>query len=983
MLITVTDITGTTEPLYDVKTPKRIEEVNGDYSLSFLIFDSERNIHAYPLVKEESLIEHNGVEYRIKNVVEQNIGERSMKTITAQHTMFDLIDHYVYGTLTGTKTFTQALNFLFNGTGYTYAITDVFSSEDLGEEFGNDNSLSLLQKALEIYQAEYEIEGSHFTFRQQIGNRTDTQFRYKHNIKAINKSSDSNSISTYIKGYGKPKEEKDILSGSSIPYASKSGTYYTEPGLNQLATEKVGANFKFSFTGTGFNFKTIVTFLGGVWEFTIDGSQSVKISTYEDVTSKDKTFEIIRGLESKTHSVVATFKGKDSKNPYTKLKSDPAPIVYLKSGNIIGLYRELVGDEQYTVTAEYISPNASKFPNHFSEDGYKHAEPVFDERITNKTTLLNKLKKTIQDEPELSITVDFVDLRNAGYPYQHPNKGDEILLIYEPMNIDMDVRIMRIEEEEDAKGNIISCAVTLANFANSVSSIMTSFSQTSKRISRILTDDDKVKFDFLDEAVKRATAALQSAQTELEFNNGIIAREKTNPNELVLFNSQGIGISTDGGQTFRTAMTAEGFVADAITTGTLRAIIIEGVEIIGSIIRSADEGTEFYVEGGNMILSRTNGRKVTINPDGLYGINGSGETIFQADRGLVTSAALGTSNSNVYLAPDSNNEARIVDVSSIPSDGVAENYTYRPIRAQGLRFGPGANGYIGTEGELRITSSGFKLEDGSVIYRDLRAASIYGSAFITQTESAWIGTNSALHVVAKGTAEGSLNPIYRALYAGNIFGTAFITQTRNAYIGTDDELRVVNKGLTDVYRNVRANGYFGTFLTADPDLYAYIGTDLGLRVTSRGLAGAGPVYRDVTAASFSNGSRIESKSDITPWEEDALFIISESDIASYFLNGDIEQGREIRKYGLVIGGEWRTPEQVINGDGIDQYAMTTLAWRAIQQLNDSAKTHAAEMQLLSETVATQQKQLTDFATLTKLLTSRLAELEGRVALLEA
>lgn len=237
-------------------------------------------------------------------------------------------------------------------------------------------------------------------------------------------------------------------------------------------------------------------------------------------------------------------------------------------------------------------------------------------------------------------------------------------------------------------------------------------------------------------------------------------------------------------------------------------------------------------------------------------------------------------------------------------------------------------------------------------------------------------------MVAKGTAEGSLNPIYRDLRAGNIYGTAFITQTDNAYIGTNDELRVVNKGLTDIYRNVRANGYFGTFLTADPDLYAYIGTDLGLRVTSRGLASAGPVYRDVTAASFSNGSRIESKSDITPWEEDALTIICESDIASYFLNGDIEQGREIRKYGLVIGGEWKTPEQVINGDGIDQYAMTTVSWRAIQQLDEVKNTQAAEIQSLKETVETQQQQLTDFAALTESLTSRLAEFEARVAQLE-
>lgn len=505
------------------------------------------------------------------------------------------------------------------------------------------------------------------------------------------------------------------------------------------------------------------------------------------------------------------------------------------------------------------------------------------------------------------------------------------------------------------------------------------------------------------QAIEKAGQALTSANGKSK--NYYQAETPTDPKENDLwFKTTASGIVTnfyqyiDGGwkENF-TTLSALSADLGTVVAGTLRAVLIEGSEIIGSIIRSADEGTEFYVEGGNMILSRTNGRKVTINPDGLYGLNSVGEILFKADRGLVTSAALGTSNSNVYLAADSINEARVVDIKSIPSDGAAENYTYRPIRVLGLRFGPGANGYIGTDGELRITSSGFQQDDGSFIYRDLRAGAIYGTAFITTTESAWIGTNSALHVVAKGTAEGSINPIYRALYAGNIFGTAFITQTDNAYIGTNDELRVVNKGLSGIYRNVRANGYFGQFLTADPDLYAYIGTDLGLRVTSRGLASAGPVYRDVTAASFSNGSRIESKSDISLWKEDALSIICESDLASYFLNGDIEQGREIRKYGLVIGGEWKTPQQVINGDGIDQYVMTSFAWRGLQQVNETQKAHtgeiqslsetvvtqAAEIQKLSETVVSQQQQLTDLAALNESLTSHLAELEGRVALLEA
>lgn len=632
-------------------------------------------------------------------------------------------------------------------------------------------------------------------------------------------------------------------------------------------------------------------------------------------------------------------------------------------------------EPEYRLEVEYRSPLIDKF-------GVIEGPAIKDGNYKLADSLTAAVKEQVENSYTVSTEVDVVDLTNNGYPEMVFEEGDRIWLYVDRLNLNQQVRVMEVDESFDWEGNKINASYVLGN-EGIATRYKTQQYDSIKDFRDIISGRKPLEYNWLPDAIKRAAEIINGNQDSLfKYLAGeIIGINQSNPNGYMRFNTDGIGFSRDGGKTYQTAMTYEGIVADAITAGTLRAILIEGVEIIGSIIRSADKGTEFYVEGGNMILSRA-GRKVTINPDGIYGINSSGATTFKADKGLVTSAALGTSNSNVYLAPDSINEARVVDVASIPSDGAPENYSYRPIRALGYKFGPGANGYIGTDGELRITSSGFKLDDGSIIYRDLRAAAIYGTAFITTTESAWIGTNSSLHVVAKGTAEGSLNPIYRDLRAGNIYGTAFITQTDNAYIGTNDELRVVNKGLTDIYRNVRANGYFGTFLTADPDLYAYIGTDLGLRVTSRGLASAGPVYRDVTAASFSNGSRIESKSDITPWEEDALTIICESDIASYFLNGDIEQGREIRKYGLVIGGEWKTPEQVINGDGIDQYAMTTVSWRAIQQLDEVKNTQAAEIQSLKETVETQQQQLTDFAALTESLTSRLAEFEARVAQLE-
>src|SRR5699024_770080 len=75
------------------------------------------------------------------------------------------------------------------------------------------------------------------------------------------------------------------------------------------------------------------------------------------------------------------------------------------------------------------------------------------------------------------------------------------------------------------------------------------------------------------------TKALQDAQTELDFtDNGIIATDKKDPNNVVILNSAGVGVSNDGGATFRTAMTGNGLVADVVTSGTLNTdrVVIYG-----------------------------------------------------------------------------------------------------------------------------------------------------------------------------------------------------------------------------------------------------------------------------------------------------------------------------------------------------------------------------------------------------------------------
>ncbi|SDK24391.1 Prophage endopeptidase tail [Bacillus toyonensis] len=210
----------------------------------------------------------------------------------------------------------------------------------------------------------------------------------------------------------------------------------------------------------------------------------------------------------------------------------------------------------------YTSPNVHKF-------GLIEADSIDDERFTTIEGLDKALKENLQDTPIVRMTIDFIDLRKAGYPYNVPNEGDRVLLIYEPMDIDIETRLMEIEEVFNEKLEPIACRVTLANYKKDFGGTL--FQTVQKVISGFVNEDGKIKYNALDEAVKRASEAIKDAQTELTFKNGILAVDPENPNNVVAFNSAGIGISRDGGKTFKEALTYEGLVASVGVVGQLEA----------------------------------------------------------------------------------------------------------------------------------------------------------------------------------------------------------------------------------------------------------------------------------------------------------------------------------------------------------------------------------------------------------------------------
>jgi phage minor structural protein len=227
-LLIVKDLLGNEEALPDVKGVEVNEEVNGDFSISFTSFLTERNRYGYPLVQEESIIELEGQEFRIKKMGER----RNEKSVHAQHVFFDLIDVQRYDIYGGTKTVDEFFAYVLTGTGWTFENVDVNYSA-LIPNFGEDNALSLLLRVCDAFGCEMKIEPNrHIRIFKEIGEDNDQQFRYKHNIETLHRSVDSSKLATVIRGYGGDGLEVTYTSPNAVIY----GERHAEPVRDERFT---------------------------------------------------------------------------------------------------------------------------------------------------------------------------------------------------------------------------------------------------------------------------------------------------------------------------------------------------------------------------------------------------------------------------------------------------------------------------------------------------------------------------------------------------------------------------------------------------------------------------------------------------------------------------------------------------------------------------------------------------------------------------
>ena len=362
---------------------------------------------------------------------------------------------------------------------------------------------------------------------------------------------------------------------------------------------------------------------------------------------------------------------------------------------------------------------------------------------------------------------------------------------------------------------------------------------------------------------------------------------------------------------------------------------------------SKDKANVLTVDNGLLSLSRADmqGYKLDFSSNGINMLNQNGDVRMRLDNYMVTSSALGTSNSNVYLATDTGFEARVVDRNQLPGSGAINDYTYRPMRALIYRFPDVPTAYftLYNGGEFRFTGE----STSNPVYQDVRANVFHGAGFRTTTTNLYLGTDNLVHVVNKGFVDGSTgSPIYRDLRANDIYNRALITTTEHAYIGADGELRVVNKGLSGIYRDVRARGYYGTFLeTTATNMYVRASGEV--RFTRNGTTGT---YIPIRFSEWTATSHEKYKHDIDEWDYNVLDIFkNDLKLHRYKFNSDLNTEYDRYRHGIIIrydSNKETFPVEWRNGDGFDGNEVMWWNTKAIQELaheNDELKTEIKDL----------------------------------------
>ncbi|MBO1213764.1 tail fiber domain-containing protein [Staphylococcus nepalensis] len=400
---------------------------------------------------------------------------------------------------------------------------------------------------------------------------------------------------------------------------------------------------------------------------------------------------------------------------------------------------------------------------------------------------------------------------------------------------------------------------------------------------------------------------IQNTTSEIIYDtNGQHFMDKKNNNNIMTMNSSGLLLSTDGGRTAKTAITAEGIVADTITTGTLNANLISvrggdntnSMEITNDMVNSEGIFTRTWAnitDTARLNLGIRQGRIMVSNED-------TGYNLYMTEKGLSTMMA------------------------------GAGDETAGTLEFHSQRFNETSRGVTlhSTYGAVALLSENSRVYSRSRLTNDIESDEygIYLRPFMKTRK----GLNEFNFYVKEADSAGDTDG---TLLYGNLTdangkhgsGIRFSKSiSGNTIYATNQEGDI---GTGDFY----ADKLFGDWKSKTTNLYAMTAYDGELRVTDKsGYNNGNMTFRPVAAKSFNQVSSLKYKTNIENVDDIGLSTINNLTVVKYSLKSDIENGDDkSRQLGFIA--EYSEPIATSEKSAIDIYKLLSYNTKALQELH--------------------------------------------------
>lgn len=172
------------------------------------------------------IVPETGQQYRLQTMGLNPLGLKQSYSLTAIACAIDLHDRFIEQKLTGTQSLQSCLDFITRETAIKYTVHDSFNNYTFSDGFGGDFADSLLINTLaNDFHFEWWFDNYQLHIAKKRGKTDAFALISGLNATGIKFTEDYTGIRTYIKGYGKPKEQKD----TNKPVEYMATAEYTSP----------------------------------------------------------------------------------------------------------------------------------------------------------------------------------------------------------------------------------------------------------------------------------------------------------------------------------------------------------------------------------------------------------------------------------------------------------------------------------------------------------------------------------------------------------------------------------------------------------------------------------------------------------------------------------------------------------------------------------------------------------------------------------